>query len=177
MGRSVPKPDFMTDDAWNSLMAARQRETIRDSSLSHVEAYLQTKGEQGTYVTQGGPTLVLGTTGRKSGEERMSMANFMPLGKKEIPEGDEDLVVVGSIAGLDQPPAWALNLAHTPHGFVQVKDKRWNVNARLIGGKEREELWPRLSAFFPLWGHFQKYCDREFMVFILSPADNAPSSS
>ena len=177
MSRTVPKPDFMTDEAWNQLMAGRQHDKIRDNSLNHVQAYLQTQGEQGTYLAQGGPTLVLGTIGRKSGEERLSMANFMPLGNKEVPQGDEDVVVVGSIAGLERPPAWALNLKDVPRGWVQVKDKRWNVNARLVAGKEREELWPKLTAFFPLWGHFQKYCDREFMVFILSPVDDAHSPS
>jgi hypothetical protein len=32
-------------------------------------------------------------------------------------------------------------------------------------------VWPRLVEYFPLWGHFQKYCDREFMVFRLSPVE------
>ena len=33
---------------------------------------------------------------------------------------------------------------------------------------DRAAVWPALTEFFPLWGHFQSYCDREFMVFELT---------
>ena len=81
----------------------------------------------------------------------------------------EDVMVVGSMAGIEQHPYWALNLDANPEAWVQVKDRRWNVTARKVEGEERAALWPRLTKFFPLWGHFQKYCEREFMVFVLSP--------
>lgn len=169
MSHPVPKPDFMTDEAWNALMAGRKHQSIRDNSVNHVKRYLETNGSEGTYITQGGPTLILATIGRKSGEERLSAVNFMPFGRDSV-------VVVGSIAGLDRPPHWSENLAHTPKAWIQVKGDRWNVNARLVTGAEREALWPELTTFFPLWGHFQKYCPREFRVFILSPADDATSA-
>jgi len=169
VSNQVPKPDFMTDQAWKALMAGRRHESIRDNSVNHVKRYLDSNGAEGTYITQGGPTLVLATIGRKSGDERLSVVNFMPLG--------EDVAVVGSIAGLDKPPHWALNLEQTPRGWIQIKGDRWDVTARKITGTEREALWPELTAFFPLWGHFQKYCDREFSVFILSRADGSGSRS
>jgi deazaflavin-dependent oxidoreductase (nitroreductase family) len=157
----IPKPDFMADDAWELLMSVRSHEVIRASSIDHVRRYQETGGEEGTFETQGGPTLLLGTTGRKSGEERISPVNFM--------EDGEDLFVVGSEAGLDKHPHWALNLDKTPRGWVQVKDRKWAVTARKVTGAERAECWPRLTEYFPLWGHFQKYCDREFSVFLLTP--------
>jgi deazaflavin-dependent oxidoreductase (nitroreductase family) len=80
----------------------------------------------------------------------------------------EDLIVVGSIAGLDRHPHWALNLDANPEAWVQVKAERWPVLAHRALGEERAALWPRLTEYFRLWGHFQKYCEREFMVFVLS---------
>ena len=64
-----------------------------------------------------------------------------------------------------------LNLEANPNAWVQVKARRWDVVARKLDGKERAAIWPALVDFFPLWGHFQKYCDREFAVFALSPKE------
>ena len=158
-----PKPDFMGEDEWEAIMKARTPEIIRASSHAHAKAYLDSNGEGNTYLTQGGPTLLLTTIGRKSGDERISPTNFMPDG--------EDVIVVGSIAGLDRHPHWALNLDARPEGWVQVKARKWPVTARKVVGEERKQLWPRLTEYFPLWNHFQTYCDREFFVFTLSPKD------
>jgi deazaflavin-dependent oxidoreductase (nitroreductase family) len=159
--KEIPKPDFMDEAEWDLLVKTRTPEIIRIGSRAHVQTYLESNGEGNTYLTQGGPTLLLATTGRKSGEEHISPANFMQEG--------EDVIVVGSIAGLERHPHWALNLEAKPEGWVQVKARRWEVTARKVLGVEREQLWPRLTEYFPLWGHFQKYSDREFFVFILSP--------
>ena len=159
----VPKPDFMAQEAWDALMATRDAAIIRSLSKQHVQAYLELDGGGDTYLTQGGPTLLLGMTGRKSGDEVIAPVNFM--------ENGDDVVVVGSIAGLDRHPLWVLNLEANPKAWVQVKAKRWPVIARKLVGEERAAIWPRLVDFFPLWGHFQKYCDREFSVFALSPRE------
>ena len=159
--REIPKPDFMSQEERDLLIKTRDRAIIRLGSRAHVQMYLESQGGGTTFITQGGPTLLLATTGRKSGQEHISPTNFM--------EDGQSVIVVGSVAGLERHPDWALNLEAKPEGWVQVKARRWNVTARKIVGKERAELWPKLTAFFPLWGHFQKYSDREFMVFILAP--------
>jgi len=159
--KEIPKPDFMGQEEWDLLVKTRSPEIIRFGSRAHVQQYLENDGEGDTFYTQGGPTLLLATTGRKSGKEHVSPVNFM--------EDGDDVIVVGSIAGLERHPNWALNLDAKPEAWVQVKARRWDVTARKVEGQERAELWPRLTEFFPLWGHFQKYSDREFFVFILSP--------
>jgi deazaflavin-dependent oxidoreductase (nitroreductase family) len=163
--RHIPKPDFMDDAAWEMLMKTRSPEIIRLGSRAHVKTYLERGGEGDIFYTQGAPTLLLTTTGRKSGEDQVSPVNFMQHG--------DDLVVVGSIAGLERHPHWALNLDAKPEGWVQVRARRWPVNARKLVGEERQKLWPSLIEYFPLWGHFQKYSDREFFVFVLSAKPGA----
>ena len=164
--QTIPKPDFMPEEAWQALLAARKPEIIRAAGHDHVRRYLETNGGEGTDTAQGGPTCLLTTIGRKSGKEVTTPVNYMRDG--------DDIWVVGSIAGLEKHPHWVLNLEKTPRGWVQEKNKKWPVTARKVTGKEREDVWPRLTAHFPLWGHFQKYCDREFGVFVLSPAKEQP---
>ena len=161
VAKPIPKPDFMAQEDWDLLMKTRHPAIIRAGAQAHVKTYLENNGEGDTFITQGGPTLLLATTGRKSGEEHISPANFMQDG--------ESVYVVGSIAGLDRHPHWALNLEAKPEGWLQIKADRWDYSARKIVDKEREEVWPRLTDFFRLWGHFQKYSEREFSVFLLSP--------
>jgi deazaflavin-dependent oxidoreductase (nitroreductase family) len=162
--KEIPKPDFMDDEAWEMLMKTRDPAIIKIGARAHVQRYLETNGGEDTFTTQGGPTLLLGTTGRKSGNEQITPANFLQ-------EGDV-VYVVGSIAGLDRHPSWVLNLEANPEAWVQVKDRRWNVTARKVEGDEKKEVWPRLVDFFPLWGHFQKYCEREFSTFVLTPRED-----
>ena len=124
---------------------------------------LEAKGEGDIYITQGGPTCLVTSIGRKTGNEIVSPANFMQDG--------DDVYVVGSIAGLEKHPHWALNLEATPRGWVQIKANKYPVKVQRLVAEERAAIWPRLTEYFRLWGHFQKYCDREFMVFRLSPEE------
>jgi len=112
----------MDEAVWEALVATQSPEIIRAGPRAHVERYLETNGGEDTYLTQGGPTLFLTSTGRKTGEKRISPANFMRDG--------DDVIVVGSIAGLDRHPGWALNLEGNPEGWAQVKDRRRPVRAR-----------------------------------------------
>ncbi len=165
-----PKPDFVSDDEWRMIVESRDPSIIRMAGTGHVDAYRSTGGE-GMDVTQGAPVLILTTTGRKSGREISTCLNYMTDG--------DDLIVVGSFAGFGNGPNWALNLEASLRGRVEVRDRTWPVVARMVGGEERARLWPRMTEYFPLWGHFQKYCRREFAVFVLSDdsgGDGAPKA-
>jgi deazaflavin-dependent oxidoreductase (nitroreductase family) len=156
----IPKPDFMEEAEWDLLMKTRAPEIIRLGARAHVQTYLETNGGGDTYLTQGAPTLLLTTVGRISRSEQTMPANFLQDG--------DDIYVVGSIAGLDRHPHWALNLEAKPKAWIQIKADRYEVDVKRLTGSDREVVWPKLTEYFPLWGHFQKYCDREFMVFKLN---------
>jgi deazaflavin-dependent oxidoreductase (nitroreductase family) len=156
----IPKPDFMEEAEWDLLMKTRAPEIIRLGARAHVQTYLESNGEGGSYLTQGAPTLLLTTIGRISGTEQTMPANFLQDG--------DDVYVVGSIAGLDRHPHWALNLEADPKAWIQIKADHYEVEVTRLKGDDRAAMWPMLIEYFPLWGHFQKYCDREFMVFKLN---------
>ena len=162
--KEIPKPDFLSEEEWNNLIATRDPKVIAAVAKLHVQQYIEANGEGDTYYTQGAPTCLVTSVGRKTGNQVISPVNFF--------EDGEAIYVVGSIAGLEKHPHWALNLAAKPEAWVQIKAKRYPVDVHRLASDERAKMWPLLTDFFPLWGHFQKYCDREFMVFRLTPKDS-----
>lgn len=152
-----PRPDFLSEDEWEGIINSRDPTTIRMAGSMHVDWYRQ--GIEGTDRTQGAPVLVLTTTGRRSGRAVSTCVNYMRRG--------DELLVVGSFAAFARSPHWVLNLEADPHCTVERAGMAYPAVARSIVGDERAELWPEMCEFFPLWGHFQRYCRREFPVFAL----------
>lgn len=152
-----PKPDFVSDEEWAGIVDSRDPAIIRMAGGLQVDMYRQ--GVEGADMAQGGPVLILTTTGRKTGNEITTCVNYA--------QHDEELFVVGSFAAFGKSPFWVLNLDADPRCTVEIHGESWPAVARRVAGEERERLWPRLTGQFPLWGHFQKYCRREFPVFAL----------
>lgn len=70
------------------------------------------------------PTLLLLTTGRKSGATREAALPFV--------EYDGGLVVIGSKGGGPKDPDWAVNLRHTPTGRIILRRKEIPVIAEVL---------------------------------------------
>lgn len=124
----------------------------------HVQRYLDTNGAEG-HEWNGVPTLVLVTTGRRSGEPRRTALIYGRQG--------EDLVVVASRGGAPSHPAWYENLLADPEAAVQVGDERYAVRARTADGAERGELWRLMAAIWPDYDDYATKTDREIPVVVL----------
>ena len=124
----------------------------------HVRRYRETDGEVG-HDWEGTQTLILTTTGRKSGEPR---DNALIYGRN----GD-DLLVVASKGGADVPPAWYLNLQADPQAEVQVRDERFAVRARDAGPDEKPRLWAEMLTHWPQYEEYQAKSSRDIPVVIL----------
>jgi len=167
------KPDDMTDEFFEMLMESTASLTdIRKNAKADVEDYLahpdgRSKGvdESGLPTPGAFPTLLLTCIGRKSGQQRTTPLVFLENGK--------DKVVVGSLAGHDEAPAWVLNLDANPNCWVQLDREKSTAVARDATDAERKELWPKLVELFPTWGFFQSQCDRAFAIKILTPTGPA----
>ena len=104
----------------------------------------------------------LTTIGRKSGApRRVTLYAF--------PDGDR-LVVVGSLGGAPQDPAWAGNLRVNPEATVRVDGEPRTVRAREVLGDERERLWQLVVRGFPLYETYQRKTKRIIPLFVLTPA-------
>jgi deazaflavin-dependent oxidoreductase (nitroreductase family) len=127
----------------------------------HVRRYRETDGEEG-HDWQGTQTLILTTTGRKSGEPRSTPLIYGRSG--------DDYVVVASKGGADDPPAWYLNLEADPQAEIQVKADRFPVRSRVATAEEKPALWTTMNAEWPAYDEYQQKTDREIPVVVLSRA-------
>ena len=124
----------------------------------HVRRYRETDGEVG-YLWRGVPTLILTTTGRRSGQPRPKALIF---GR----DGD-DHVVVASKGGAPAHPAWYRNLVDHPEVEVQVKGERFRARARTAEGEERARLWKLMTGIWPDYDQYQQRTDRQIPVVVL----------
>jgi deazaflavin-dependent oxidoreductase (nitroreductase family) len=126
----------------------------------HVDRYRETGGGDG-HDWKGTVTLLLTTTGRRSGEERTTPLIYQP-------DGDR-YVIVASQGGADEHPAWYLNLSADQNVEVQVKDERFDATASTAEGEERERLWKLMTATWPAYDQYQTKTDRQIPVVVLTP--------
>jgi deazaflavin-dependent oxidoreductase (nitroreductase family) len=161
------KPDFLSDDEWAYLKDQTSSVSrIRSDGKADVEAYLANPaGRAEGKGPSGLPTLLLTTVGKKSGQQRTVALVFLQRGK--------DVVIVASLAGYDQNPAWYGNLKANEQCWVQLDDKKSKAVARDATDAERRELWPQLIALMPLWDLFQKQTTRPFPIVIVTPTGPA----
>jgi F420H(2)-dependent quinone reductase len=108
-----------------------------------------------------GPMLLLTTTGRKSGQPRVTPLLYMADGPR--------FMVVGSNAGREHPPAWLLNLSVTPSVEVQVGRHRHHAAAHVLTTDEKAAIWPALAVHYKGWDDYQELTDRELNVVALLP--------
>jgi deazaflavin-dependent oxidoreductase (nitroreductase family) len=126
----------------------------------HIRAYRESDGEVG-YLWNGAPTLLLTTTGRRSGEPRTSALIF---GR----DGD-DYLVVASMGGAPQHPSWYLNLTADPKAEIQVRGDRLAVEARTAADDEKARLWQIVTEVWPNYDVYQTRTDRAIPVVVLTP--------
>lgn len=112
------------------------------------------------------PSLVLTTTGRRSGLDRQSPLACVPA--------DGGWWVVGSNFGREQHPAWTGNLLADPRASVSYRGRDVAVVARLLDDDEKAAVWPRLVAVWPAYDDYVASSGRNIRVFRLDP-EVAPS--
>jgi deazaflavin-dependent oxidoreductase (nitroreductase family) len=127
----------------------------------HIRRYQETGGEVG-YLWNGVPTLLLTTTGRKSGDPRTSALIFGQDG--------DDYLIIASMGGASRHPQWYLNLTAHPEAEVQVRAEHVRVVARTaVSPDERERLWEIMAGVWPNYHVYQARTEREIPVVVLSP--------
>ncbi len=127
----------------------------------HQFVYERTDGRVGASIG-GRPSLLLTTTGRKTGKPRTVALVY-------VADGD-DLVVVASNGGSDRPPGWLLNLKAVPLVRVQVGRRRQAARARVAGPEERGRLWPAVNEMNKGgYDAYQRKTTREIPLVILEP--------
>ena len=108
------------------------------------------------------PSLVLVTTGHKSGEERRA-----PLAT--MPRDDGSFIVVGSNFGREKHPAWTTNLLKQPDATIVYRGREIAVTATQLSDEEKAEIWPMLTTMWPTYDRYVERSGRNLRVFRLTP--------
>ena len=148
---------------------AKLAPNLPDWMVEHANRYISSGGTDGHIykMTPPGrpemtvPSLLLTTTGRKSGERFV-----FPLfyGK----DGDS-YIVVASKGGAPQHPGWYRNLLANPDVDVQVGTAKLKARARTATGAERTRLWAKALEVWPPYAEDQQKSEREIPVVLLDP--------
>ena len=108
------------------------------------------------------PTLLLTTTGRRSGEPRRQ-----PLAYVEL---DGVPYVVGTNWGGERHPAWTYNLQADPSGTVERHGTSTRIHARQVEEDEEfQRAWARFVAIWPAYETYLERTDRHPRMFALEP--------
>jgi proline iminopeptidase len=155
-------------DVEDTMAEPNKSQDLPDWIKDHLARYIATDGADGYLwdASLGGgkglvPTLLLTTTGRKSGRELTLPLIFGRSGP--------NYVVVASKGGAPTHPAWYLNLQANPEVKVQVKAKKFTAHAHPADAAERATLWPMMVEIYGPYAEYQTKTDRQIPVVILKP--------
>lgn len=128
----------------------------------HRTLFRLTNGRIGGTV-MGMPSVILTTTGRKTGKKRETMLT------SPVQDGDK-IVLVASYGGDNRQPRWYLNLRDNPEVELVGFGKSQRMKARTATADERATLWPQITERYQGYAGYQTKTDREIPVVILEPA-------
>ena len=107
------------------------------------------------------PVALLTTTGRKTGQPRVSPLLFLR-------DGDR-VILVASKGGSEKNPMWYLNLKANPKVQVQIKKEVLDLTARDATDEERARYWPQLVKMYPSFDDYQSWTDRKIPIVVCEP--------
>jgi deazaflavin-dependent oxidoreductase (nitroreductase family) len=111
---------------------------------------------------RGVPSLLLTTTGRRSGQARVQPLLYVRDGS--------GYVVIGSNWGQAAHPAWSANLLAQPDAVITIDGVKVPVRAALATGGERDRLWTLMARHWPAYRTYKERAEgRELRVFKLTP--------
>jgi deazaflavin-dependent oxidoreductase (nitroreductase family) len=122
---------------------------------------VRTDGRRTLLGPIGAPVMLLETTGRKSGQPRVSPLLFGRDGAS--------IVVVGSNFGQAHHPAWTANLIADPDAVAVVGGRRIPVRATLLDGDEAEAAYQSMVEIASTYSVYRGRTDRQIRVFRLTP--------
>jgi deazaflavin-dependent oxidoreductase (nitroreductase family) len=125
---------------------------------AHTRRYQETDGAEG-HIWYGVPTLLLTTTGKRSGQPYTTPLIYGRDGERYI--------IVASWGGAPKHPQWYRNLVANPEVSVQVMADRFEAKATTASPEEKPRLWQLMAEIWPAYDDYQARTSREIPVVIL----------
>ncbi|MEM7540760.1 MAG: nitroreductase family deazaflavin-dependent oxidoreductase [Pseudomonadota bacterium] len=109
------------------------------------------------------PTLLLFTTGRKSGKE-----SIMPLLYGKV---DGGYAIIASKGGDPKHPGWFHNIQAQGTVKLKVANEEFEAKTRIAAGDERAKIWAQMSEMYPPFSDYANAAaPREIPVVVCEPA-------
>lgn len=108
------------------------------------------------------PSLVLRTTGAKSGEPRDAPLMYCP-------DGHGRAIVAGTNFAGARHPSWTSNLLAHPDAEITVRGRRMAVRATPVPDDERDAVWTRIERQWPGYRNYERQSGRTVRLFRLQP--------
>jgi deazaflavin-dependent oxidoreductase (nitroreductase family) len=118
---------------------------------------------------EGVPILLLHHVGAKSGAKRI--APLLPL-----LDGDR-IYVIASKGGAANNPAWYHNLVANSETVVELSGTTIPVTARVLSGKERDDIYTKQVAVQPQFSDYQRSTTRLIPVIELQRTPGKPTQT
>ena len=142
----MEKESFGVADYSPVMNSSRIVDSPTEWVADHIRRYVESNGEDG-HIWRGVTTLLLTTTGRKSGVRRRTALIY---GCHE-----DRLVIVASKGGHPSHPLWYENLVANPTVEVQVGSEVFLAGARTVSDDaDYERLWTLMVG---IWPGFDEY--------------------
>lgn len=120
-----------------------------------IKEFRENEGRVGG-VFDGMPMILVHHTGAKTGTKRVTPLVY--LGE------DERIYIFASMGGAPQHPAWFHNLVANPQAKAEIGTEVVEVEAVVIEGTERDEIYARQAALLPNFAEYQEKTTRVIPV-------------
>jgi deazaflavin-dependent oxidoreductase (nitroreductase family) len=146
------------DEVGTMTQQVEQRIRGEGWQADHARRYIETNGEEG-HIWRGVPTLLLTTTGTRTGEPYTTPLIYGRNG--------DAYVIVASRGGAPAHPQWYRNLVAQPEVGLQVGAEKFTARARTATAAEKPALWQTMAAIWPAYDEYQAKTEREIPVVVL----------
>ena len=128
-----------------------------------LKADLRANGRPTSGPMAGRPTLILTSTGAKTGESHEAVVNFTRDG--------DGYVIAATKSAAPTNPAWYHNLVANPEVIVEVEKEKFRGRATIAEGSERDRLWDAHAAELPWFQEYPSKTERIIPVIRLTRLD------
>jgi len=137
----------------------------RDWNAEVIAEFRANKGEVAAPYPDPPPMLLIHTIGAKSGKEHL-----VPM--RCLPDGDT-FYIFGSAHGRERNPDWYYNLVANPDIVIEKGAETIPVHATELFGEERDAIFARQAARFPIFAEYQSRLKRTIPVIRLDRRSSA----
>jgi deazaflavin-dependent oxidoreductase (nitroreductase family) len=109
---------------------------------------------------EGAPMVLISTTGAKTGQTRVNPLMYLP-------DGDR-IAVFASQGGMPTNPDWYYNLVSNPVVGVELGDERFEADATVVTGEERDRLYAEQADRYPQFAGYAQKTTRTIPVVVLT---------